>query len=76
MTSYLDPKALVDARRKAGLTQEALASMAGIARPTLVFYELGMRCPSVGILQALAKALNVSPVSLTTLKDHTNAPNP
>lgn len=76
MTSYLDPKALVEARRKTGLTQEALAKMVNRTTRSIVWYEAGRRCPSAETLQAIAKALNVPPVSLTTLKDYTNAPNP
>jgi ribosome-binding protein aMBF1 (putative translation factor) len=76
MTSYLDPKALVEARRKAGLTQEALAKKVNRTTRSIVWYEAGSRCPSSETLQALAKTLGVHPVSLTTLKDPTDAPNP
>ena len=47
-------------RESAGLTQEELASRAGIGRVTLVRLEGGEQAPRFGTLAAIARALGVS----------------
>jgi uncharacterized protein len=44
---------LLDARRRAGLTQEALARRAGVARPLVSQYETGKKDPSLSTLARL-----------------------
>lgn len=51
-------------REEAHLTQEALASAAGVGRVTLVRLENGEQSPRYGTLLALAKAMNVEPAEL------------
>jgi DNA-binding XRE family transcriptional regulator len=46
-------------REHRGLTQQALASAVGIARPYLTEIETGKKQGSIGVLKALAKALDV-----------------
>ena len=47
---------LVDARRRAGLTQEEVARRAGVARPSISQYENGKKDPSVMNLNRLIQA--------------------
>ena len=47
---------LVDARRRAGLTQEEVARRAGVARPSVSQYENGKKDPSVTNLNRLIQA--------------------
>ena len=49
------------ARKKAGLTQEALAKKAGVATITIRQYELGKRQPRLEQLDLIADALEVLP---------------
>lgn len=49
-----------EARKKAGLTQEKLGNLAGIAGPTIRRYELGLLNPKLETLEKIAKALGVS----------------
>ena len=52
---------LKEARKKAGLSQSALAQKAGISMRTLQNYEMGKRYPaSLDIAMGLAKALNTT----------------
>jgi DNA-binding XRE family transcriptional regulator len=51
-------------REAANLTQEALASAAGIGRVTLVRLENGDQSPRYETLLALAKAMNLEPAEL------------
>ena len=44
-------------RKKAGLTQEALADKVGLKKMTIHYYEKGSRVPNALILAKLAKAL-------------------
>ena len=52
------------ARKAAGLSQEALADSAGIDRTYVSGVERGVRNPTVTILDRLAKALGVTPADL------------
>ena len=44
------------ARRRAGLTQAALAARAGVSQPVIAAYERGRREPSVPMLAKLVRA--------------------
>lgn len=53
----MDAAALIrEARARAGLTQQALARMAGTSQPTLAAYESGAKSPSVRTLDRLIRA--------------------
>jgi len=52
---------LVDARRRAGLTQEEVARRAGVARPSISQYENGKKDPSVMNLNRLIQACGMEP---------------
>ena len=52
------------ARYKAGLTQEKLGNLSGIAGPTIRRYELGLLNPKAETLQKIAAALDVTPAYL------------
>lgn len=49
-------RVLTDARRRAGLTQAALARRAGTSQPVISAYEHGRRDPSLGTLRRLVEA--------------------
>ncbi len=51
---------LVEARKRAGMTQQQLADGAGISKPYLSQIETGKRKGTTEILSAIAKALDVS----------------
>jgi transcriptional regulator with XRE-family HTH domain len=51
---------LIRLRKKHGLTQEELASSAGISRRMLAHYETKVTKPSLEKIEALSKALNVT----------------
>lgn len=57
--------ALAEARRRRGLSLDALADRVGVSRPNLIAYEKGRRHPSPGTLAALAAALQVAPAGLS-----------
>jgi transcriptional regulator with XRE-family HTH domain len=52
------------ARQRAGVSQEALAEMAGIDRTYVSGIERGVRNPSIEVLAKFAHALGVSTASL------------
>lgn len=54
-----------DARRAAGLSQQALAAQLGIQQSSLSRYEGGIVTPDADVLDAIAKALHVAPERLT-----------
>ena len=56
-------------RSQLKLTQEALASRAGINRSYLAGIESGRRNPSARTIEKLARALGVSPADLLTPLD-------
>jgi len=64
--SSFDPAALVRLRRAKGLSHDALAELAGSARPTLIAYEKGGRTPGPVALRRLADALGVDVLALTS----------
>ena len=45
-----------EARKRAGLTQSALAERAGVARSTVARIESGARCPSTDMVERLVRA--------------------
>jgi transcriptional regulator with XRE-family HTH domain len=47
---------LVYARRAAGLTQDALAKLAGTSQPTLSAYERGIKSPSLAVAERIIEA--------------------
>lgn len=47
---------LVYARRAAGLTQDALARLAGTSQPTLSAYERGIKSPSLAVAERIIEA--------------------
>jgi transcriptional regulator with XRE-family HTH domain len=57
---------LVYARRAAGLTQDALARLAGTSQPTLSAYERGTKAPSLAVAERIIEAtghrLEVAPI--------------
>lgn len=62
--------ALVEARKKAGLTQKGLADLAGVKQPTIAALEHGDANPTIAKLGSIFALLNqtieVSPVPLST----------
>ena len=52
-------------RIRAGLTQQELADLVGVAQATINRYENGERSPSPEVLGRLADALGVEPWDLT-----------
>jgi transcriptional regulator with XRE-family HTH domain len=63
MTSIMTPerfgKRLKALRERRGLTQEALAAKAGVARAYVARLEIGRHDPSLSRLQVLARALGM-----------------
>jgi len=51
-------------RKKAGLTQRALAAQVGVAEITVRKWEHGKRAPQVRRIKQLARALNCEPAVL------------
>jgi predicted nucleotidyltransferase len=53
--------AVVALRRRAGLTQQQLADLAGVAQPNIAAYEAGTRRPSAKMLERLRAAARPRP---------------
>ncbi len=53
------------ARKKKGITQTELAEKVGVTQTMINFIEKGIRMPSVNVLIAISKELDVSVDSLT-----------
>ncbi len=51
-------------RQKVGLSQEALADAAGLHRTYISLLERGLRMPTIGVVQKLARALKTTMASL------------
>jgi transcriptional regulator with XRE-family HTH domain len=62
-------KAILQLRRKRGLTQEDLAHSAGITTGTLSLIERGHANPTWGTVKAIARALGTSMGDLGRLAD-------
>ena len=57
------------ARRRVGLSQEALADLADVDRTYVSGIERGVRNPTITVVARLATALRTTPASLLTLTD-------
>ena len=57
--TYIYLYRLKEHRKRRGLTQEELATLSGVSRPTIAALELGYRSAYPGTTQKLAKALKV-----------------
>lgn len=55
---------LRDARRKKGMTQDALAAKSGVDQTHISSIEIGRRVPSDDVKERLAKALGMRPVQI------------
>ena len=62
--TYIYLYRLKEYRKRRGLTQEELAILSGVSRPTIAALELGYRSAYPGTTQKLAKALKVRPEAL------------
>lgn len=62
---------VVEIRRSAGLTQQELAALSGVAQPNIAAYEKGTRNPSAQMLARLAAAARPRPS--TVLSQHRDA---
>lgn len=62
---------VAEIRRRAGLTQQELASLSGVAQPNIAAYEKGTRNPSPQMLARLAAAAKPRPS--TVLERHREA---
>jgi transcriptional regulator with XRE-family HTH domain len=65
VTSF-DPDALKRLREARGLSHDRLGAVTSIDRPQLIAYEKGRTVPSVDTVTALAQALEVDPLELTS----------
>ena len=52
------------ARKRAGLTQQALADRTGLAKSTIARIELGVHQPSISVALAIAKELDTTAEAL------------
>jgi transcriptional regulator with XRE-family HTH domain len=62
--SYIYLSQLKEHRERRGLTQEELATLSGVSRPTIAALELGYRKAYPRTVKKLAKALKVKPETL------------
>ena len=67
--------ALVYARHQAGVSQEALAAIAGLDRSFVSLLERGQRTPTLKTIFLLAEALDISATELVRLTEHFGARN-
>lgn len=63
-TPGFDPKALADARRARGMSQQQLAERCRIIRSRLSDYERGVITPTPAMCRRLAEALGIDPATL------------
>jgi transcriptional regulator with XRE-family HTH domain len=56
-----------DARKRAELSQEALAELAGLHRTYVSLLERNLRSPTLATLEAIARALGIAPAELIGL---------
>ena len=64
-------------RRSAGLTQAALAELAGTSQPTIAAYETGTKRPNLRTLQRLASAVGLGvPCVIRSAPDAGRPPEP
>ena len=57
---------LRDCRRKAGISQEALADAASVDRTYVSLLERGLRQPTLETLFSFARALEISPATMVS----------
>ena len=70
MNAETDASAVAALRRRAGLTQQQLADLAGVAQPNIAAYEAGTRRPSARMLARLSAAAKPKPsVALSRHRD-------
>lgn len=67
---------LIDARKQRGLTQQALADLAGVHVTQLRRYEAGTNQPTLDVLRALAIALSISTDALVFTDDERGPQDP
>ena len=65
MKNALDIKRLKSCREKLGITKQEAAKRIGVSQPAYLRYEAGARTPTMPVISALAKMLNVSSDYLT-----------
>jgi transcriptional regulator with XRE-family HTH domain len=63
--AYIYLYRLKERRERRGLTQEELATLSGVSRPTIAALELGYRQAYSSTTDKLARALKVKPGQLT-----------
>jgi predicted nucleotidyltransferase/DNA-binding XRE family transcriptional regulator len=64
----METNAVARIRQRAGLTQNELAELSGVAQPNIAAYEKGTRSPSVKMLERLTSAARPKPS--TVLYEH------
>lgn len=69
MSSTFDGATLRRIRTQRGLSQDAVAWMVGVAKPTICRWELGQTQPVVGAAYDLATALGVPLADLMTVRE-------
>ena len=62
-------KKIADARRKCGITQNALASRVGVTAQAVSKWEQGRSCPDIAILDEIADALGISLLELLGMEN-------
>lgn len=62
-TFYLG-KRIAEARKRSGLTQNALACRVGVTAQAVSKWEQGRSCPDIAILDEIADALGISLIEL------------
>lgn len=67
---------IYESRKKAGLSQEALAERIGVSRQAVSKWETGEAVPEIGKLAALSKTLGVSADWLLSEEDEENTTTP
>ena len=65
----VDPDALKEARRTAGISQAKLAMEAGVSPGYVAMIELGQRRPTLAVVLAMAKALAVAPSTFSDVAE-------
>ena len=60
---------IAEARRKAGITQSALAVRVGVTAQAVSKWEQGRSCPDIAILDEIADALGISLFELLGMEE-------
>lgn len=69
-TLILFGKVISDLRRSIGLSQEALAELAGVHRTYVSQLERGLKSPTLAVITKLASALKVRPSGILEQLEH------